>query len=565
VSEYADALLASHPVLPEHHGESERVFEGTYLSHADSKRLNRASENELVAAGTLAALAGVDAAAGLSAAWRDVLHHQFHDILGGSAVAGAYRDQERDAESVRDFAADLSRRSLDVLLAGTTAGSLVVSNLLGADRTDVVVMPRAIAGERGGLVDDSGAPVSTQRTSEGDLVFVAGVDAFGHREYRFDPTARPDAPDMRVTPMHDGAAFLVENRFFRAELRADSGIVTSLVATDSGRVVVGRNPSSPESTRQHRAELGLGALVLGHERHHPMSSWVQDELDSERTLLGTGTTTIAELGPVRVVFESTHEFGVSRAIVRTILYAELPWLDYEIAVDWNEPGSPETGIPSLAVSFASRLPAHDFWTETPFSAVRHEPDGFLAPMLRWADLDSAEGGLLVANDGKYGADALGPRLRIPLVRSAYDPDPTSDRGRLDTSRFRVHPHAGRWQDTDAVTIAAGLNLPLRVSSPLGNRRAAAGIRPHLVDSGSVRIAGLEPVDGRIEARLYESAGVARTAILSGLPPHSAVTECTIVGDPVAEHRADADGRVSLAFGEFQVMTLRFPRSHESAR
>jgi alpha-mannosidase len=357
----------------------------------------------------------------------------------------------------------------------------------------------------------------------------------------------------------------VENRFFRAELRADSGIVTSLVATDSGRVVVGRNPSSPEGARQHRAELGLGALVLGHERHHPMSSWVHDELDSERTLLGTATTTIAEVGPVRVVFESTHEFGASRAVVRTILYAELPWLDYEITVDWNEPGSPEAGVPSLAVSFASRLPAHDFWTETPFSAVRREPDGFLAPMLRWADLGSTGGGLLVANDGKYGADALGPRLRIPLVRSAYDPDPASDRGRVDSSRFRVYPHAGRWQDSDAVTLAAGLNLPHRVSSPRGIRPAAVSIRPHLVDSGSVRIAGLEPVDGAIEARLYESTGVACTATLSGLPPHAAVTECTIVGDPVGEHRADASGAVSLSFGAFQVMTLRFARPQESER
>ena len=79
------------------------------------------------------------------------------------------------------------------------------------------------------------------------------------------------------------------------------------------------------------------------------------------------------------------------------------------------------------------------------------------------------------------------------------------------------------------------------------------------------IAGLEPVDGAIEARLYESTGVACTATLSGLPPHAAVTECTIVGDPVGEHRADASGAVSLSFGAFQVMTLRFARPQESER
>jgi alpha-mannosidase len=141
VSDYAAAVVDSGVALPEFHGESERVFEGCYITHADAKQLNRASENALVTAETLAAVAGIDAADELSTTWRSILHHQFHDILGGSAVAEAFDDQRRDTEEALASAKRITERALTILSGGSEPGTLVVTNPVAIDRRDLVRLP----------------------------------------------------------------------------------------------------------------------------------------------------------------------------------------------------------------------------------------------------------------------------------------------------------------------------------------------------------------------------------------------------------------------------------------
>src|SRR4029079_3170235 len=95
---YARAILASGATLPCYSGESSTIFEGCYTTHADTKRYNRAGENLLSTADTLAALAGPEHHPRMSEAWRAVLFNQFHDILDGSAIHEAY------AKNADDFA-----------------------------------------------------------------------------------------------------------------------------------------------------------------------------------------------------------------------------------------------------------------------------------------------------------------------------------------------------------------------------------------------------------------------------------------------------------------------------
>ncbi|WP_286329109.1 hypothetical protein [Agromyces marinus] len=153
LGEYASALLASEPSLPEFTGESERVFEGCYTTHADSKRMNREAESALVVAETLAALAGQDASSSLSDSWRATLHHQFHDIIGGSAVAGAFADQARDTAAALDVAARVSGAALRVLAGELGPGAVSVTNPLGHTRDEVVLVPAELRGTNRGVAD----------------------------------------------------------------------------------------------------------------------------------------------------------------------------------------------------------------------------------------------------------------------------------------------------------------------------------------------------------------------------------------------------------------------------
>ena len=559
VMDYVAALLATEPDLPVVKGESDHVFEGTYVTRVDAKRMNRSSENALVEAETLVALAGIGAADELSKAWRGILHHQFHDILGGSAVAAAYLDQRRDAEHAARCASDLRSRAMSVLTTQGSSDQIVATNSTGFDRRDLITVTHAILDGRTGIESSDGTPIPAQVTSNGDLVFVAELAAFGSAEFRLTDTALVQPPQIHLTPSTQNGQLDIESPFFSAQLRLSSGIITSLLSKSMDAVVVGRGSLSPESLRQLRPELGFGALVLTHEMPHPMTSWVIDDVDSERVLLVGASTEITENGPVRVVLSTVHSFGASSATVRTVFYTDLPWIDYEVELDWAEVGSPTLGVPGLAVSFGSRLRSPELWVETPFSATQREPDGYLGSMLRWADLGSADGGIAVANDSKYGVDALGPRLRIPLVRSAYDPEGQGEADGIEVTRLRVLPHSGSWKQAGIVAMAAGLNSPILVASHAKLPYDGQTVRPRL-DSGSAVIAGLRADDDGILLKLYEATGEDGQVIIGGLRPNSIVEVCDLLGAPRSSLQIDELGRLTLSLRGFEIVTLRLTQA-----
>lgn len=555
VMDYADALLASDPTLPVFHGESDRVFEGTYVTRTDAKRMNRATENVLVEAETLGALARIDDGDALSTAWRRVLHHQFHDILGGSAVAHAYLDQHRDAALSAHYASDLRARAVAVLTSPGDQGQVVATDSTGAARRDLVTIPRDLLEGRTGVESPDGRAIPSQLTSAGDLVFVTELGAFESAQFRLTHTASASQSTIQVSPLANQRDLDIESPFFHAQVRLDSGIITALLDKSIGKLLTGRGPNSPESMRQLRPELGFGALVLTHELAHPMTSWVTDEVDSELTLLSGASTQVVEHGAVRVVLSTVHEFGSSAATVRTIFYADLPWIDYEVELNWAELGGPAVGVPGLAMSFSSRLPSPDLWVETPFSATRREPDGYLGSMLRWADLGSPAAGIAIANDSKYGVDALGPRMRIPLVRSAYDPDPEGEADGVEVTRLRVFPHSGSWKHAGVVTMAAGLNTPIVVVPHAQLPSERGPFRPR-IDSGSAVIAGLQPNSVGILLRLYEPTGESGEVVIGGLVPSSSVAVCDLLGDPRDILHTDIHGRLALPLHGFEIVTLR---------
>lgn len=562
VMDYVTALLATEPELPVFRGESDRVFEGTYVTRVDSKRMNRASENALVEAETLGALAGIETAEELSVAWRGVLHHQFHDILGGSAVAAAYADQYRDAALAAECASDIRSQAFALLTSTASTEWFVATNSTGVRRRDLVIVPRTVAGEYTGVRSANGTPIPTQLTHDGDLVFVAELGAYESVEFQLAETNSAPHALVQITTSDPAGVLDIESPFYRAQLRLDSGIITSLFDKSMDALIVGRGPNSPESMRQLRPDLGFGALVLTHELPHPMTSWVIDELDSERVLLGGASTEIREHGSVRTVLSTVHHFDSSTATVRTIFYADLPWIDYEIDVDWHELGGASQGVPGLAVSFGSRLSSPELWVETPFSATLRQPDGYLGSMLRWADLGSAAGGIAIANDSKHGVDALGPRMRIPLVRSAYDPDPQGEAVGVELTRLRVSPHNGSWKNADIVSLASGLNAPILVTA---NARVDANrvpLRPTII-SGSAAIAGLQSDSTGVLVRLYEPTGESSPIVIAGLAASSPVALCDLHGTTLNTLSTDENGQLALSLRGFEIVTLRVAQLRET--
>ena len=529
VSRYADELLAGKPKLPVHRGEMQAIFEGCYTTHADVKLANRHGENLLTTADNLAALAGQDHRAELDEAWRKLLVHQFHDILDGSAIHEAYRMTARDYATVRKVAGKVTSSALDVLERGLPAGQIAVTNPLGFERDEWVI----VAGLQGQgavtLTGNHGHETLGQYTPDG-LGFVARVPAFGTVSYSCRPPLRGGAGnDRRLTesayitavPAYsplDGrgdnvltaapkeAPYLrVETPHFRAYVRRDCGIICSLFDKRAKHELVGwgmRRPADYMDTA--RPDLALGVLQFTEEHPHAMTSWEIQEVHTEHSLLRGATTEVIEQGPARLVLEVRHQIRKSAIRQQIIFYCDLARIDFQTNLDWREPGNKEVGVPGLKVAFTAKLAGTRAWYETPFAAVERAADGQEQVALRWADVGNADYGFAILNDSKHGHDALGSRLRLTLVRSAYDPDKIADIGRHEI-RYAFVPHEGDWRNAGIVRAAASFNQPLYARQLAGKRGRQSG-RPKITGTPNIQVASLRRDRDGVLWRLYESAG-----------------------------------------------------------
>lgn len=571
LARYADAVLASGAQLPVHRGESPTIFEGCYTTHADAKKTNRDGENRLVTAETLAALADLPRDPELTATWRDLCFHQFHDILPGSAIPEVYQLTEQDHRRLVETTDRVVDQALEVLHAG--AGGILVTNPLGHDRTDVVstTWPDLADGtETVTLIDCQGRRIAGQ-VSDGAVLFVATVPAFGTQRYALRVTPAPASNDLAVQPeggtrTHPGDAVVDENRYWRvqtphfsAAVRQDSGIITSFVdkRVDRELVAWGMQRMS-DYIDAARPDLGLNVFQLVEERPHPLSSWEYTEVHAEHSWVDGASVELVEAGPVRIVLRVRHAVRASTVTEDIIFYRDLARVDFVARVDWQEPTGPEHGVPNLKVSFATDLDECQPWFEIPYGATARRSNGQQVPALRWSDIGGSSYGVALVNDAVYGHDVLGTRQRLTLLRTASEPDPRSDQGEY-TFAFSLVPHVGDWRRAGIPHLAAAANQPLIGRAVRGQDGAAVPAarswqpRAEYAD-GVVQLALRRSRDGTgTVVRLSESAGVRTPVRLTGLPAGAQVWRASIVEDQLDVLGSGPEVAVTLA--PWQVLTL----------
>lgn len=571
---FTTELLREGVALPVHRGESSTVFEGCYTTHADIKRFNREGENRLLTAEALAALAGVDERAPMADAWQQVLFNQFHDLLDGSGIHPPYDECAEKHAAVLAAADAATEKALTALAAAVdTRGdgpAILVVNPLAWERTDVVrVSGLGALPEYPVLQAPDGSRVPGQRSGE-DLLFLAReVPALGHAVYHL--LAGDEAPAASAVPLsalrpapgltvrEEETCFVVETPLFRAVVGKDSGIIGSLVDKRCGRELNAYGvPKWGTYVGSARPDLALNVFQVTEEAPHGMSAWLANEVHTEHSLLSGATVEVVECGPVRAALRVTHTVRSSRIVQQILFYRDLARIDFETVVDWQEVGTPQTGVPGLKVAFTARLNRPEATYEIPFGAVARPTDGQDVPALRWADVSGDDYGISLLNDGKYGYDALGSRLRLALLRSSYDPDPVPDCGE-HRFRYSLYPHPGTWREADTVRQGVGFNQPLLahvVDAHAGHCPArAAGIT--VTGLESVLVSSLkcpEEGDGWI-LRLYESQGRAGSVTLRLARPLAAAALVNLLEETQAVLPVN-DGAVSLSFRPWEVKTLR---------
>ncbi|MBN1809410.1 MAG: hypothetical protein JW909_10110 [Planctomycetes bacterium] len=555
--------------LPSNRGETYNLFEGCFTTHASVKRSNRACETALLAAETLAVLAGLDRVEALGSAWTTMLFNHFHDIFDGAAVHDTYIDADRRGAKALAAGRKIVSEALKNLSPPVSQGAdVVVWNTLGFTRSEPVRV-QLPAGTKA-LKDDGGGLVPVQKSGR-DYVFIAeNVPAFSSRGYTALSSLPSDARCAGPAVSENGSfnTYMVETCHATVQIDRSSGVVSSyrdreiccepgMAATDAAPddLVSYGLPKPISHSGVTRTDLALNVFQIIDEAPNGMAAWHINHHMKESNLLQGADVRLVEKGPVFARFRVKHKFRGSAITEDIVVYDCLRRIDFQADIDWREKGSPEVGVPDLKVSFAAAVSAARFRTEGPYTVTVHPADGVERPTQKFAAVTGDNFGFAVFNDSKYGVDALGPRLRLTLLRNGYSPDPETDNGR-HTVRFAFAPHAPGKPNADLVREGMSFNRPLYAV----RTKAPADGAPGLVIEGapSIVCSALRRAENsdHLILRLWETAGSpcsARVRLFSGIAESE---EVNFLENPTGQIHELNEGAALLDFRPFEVKTLR---------
>ncbi len=458
--------LEQHPSLDELHEHRGELYleahQGTYTTQGATKRHNRTVERMLHDVEALSVASGVDTRAELAPVWREVLLHQFHDILPGSAIERVNREARETYVRLEGELDSLAERMLSGLATNDVD---TVVNLTSFPRDEHV-----------------------------------HVDGAWHRAVvepyaaaRLEPASGPFRLTALPSSISNG---VVELRF------DDHGVITSFTDT----------------TGAQHAGAGLNWLVVHRDPYQwPFDAWDIDpryaDRRARRLRLVASATRLD--GPTVVREQRLRGPGVE-VEQRIVLEAGSELVRFETRVDWR------ASHRMLRAEFRPSRWADEAACEIQFGHIRRptterdslERAQFEIVAHKWIAVEDESGGFALLNDGKYGHRAKNGLLSLNLLRSPTFPDRTADRG-VHEFTYAMRPFAAGALG-DVIRDGYRLNNPLRRASGVEFASLVASSEPGVVIETVTRA---DEGDGTV-VRLYESLGRPATTALTTRIPHS---------------------------------------------
>ncbi|MGA6157556.1 alpha-mannosidase [Stenotrophomonas sp. NPDC087984] len=510
---------------------------GTYTSQARTKRGNRRGEALLREAELWAATAAVRTGEPypyetLDALWKQVLLHQFHDILPGTAISWVHQQAEQTYRAIH--------RGLERIIAraaGTPDATepLAVLNAAPHGRREVV------------RLDAPPARGPVQKLSDGRYAVLAQAPALGAAVLG---TGTTDHAPVTARPAAAGG-YVLANGALTVHIDSD-GLVRSAYDHDRRREAI--------------APGGAGNLLQLHP-DDPVrwSAWNLDAQyrNTHRDLDTATAVRLDDEGPLLACVRVERTTGRSVVVQRLGLAAGSRILEVDTDIDWREEDTVLKAAWPLDVHaerVASEIqfghverPTHEntSWDAARFEAWAH----------RWIHVGEHGWGAALLTDSTYGHDVARrtrgdggttTTLRLTLLRGPHSPDPHADRGR---HRFRYALYPGA-DIGDAVAAGYAFSLPLRPAAPrlTGPPLVAVGDPGVVVEA--VKLA--DDRSGDVVVRLYESrGGRVRTSLTAGFAVERA--QVTDLMENLTAELAYTQGGLDLSLRPFQILTLRLAR------
>jgi len=448
--------------LPIWKSEMQHHAPGCYSAVSMVKAYNRRAEEALLSAerwGVAARIAtGRASATGdLARAWKHVLFNQFHDIMAGTSVVGAYEDARNQlggAVHTADFAANSARQAVSWSI-DTTGDSppLVVFNnqpfaFRGVVETEDLGFGRsvepALSGNHGPIPHQAVEP----HTICGRRRCVAHVEipALGYTLLRRESSAQASSRRLLGRSAVRCKGLTIEN--------------------DRLRVSLDRRGYLAIYDRVQRRQVFEGAGGIPLVIEDPSDTWSHG-IEAYRKVIGRfrkASASLVEAGPVRASLGVTYAWGDSLLTLDYLLGAGEPFVTVRGRVDWREQWK------TLKLAFPVPYRPATWTSEIPSGTITRPLSGNEEPIQQWVDISDGSRGLSIANDSKYSCSVEPGEVRITILRSppyAYHIPHSSqndaqhaftDQGPQEFGLALV-PHGGDWREAGIIEIARQLNCP----------------------------------------------------------------------------------------------------------
>ncbi len=473
------------------------THQGTYTTQSEMKRSNRVMERLLHNAEALAVIVGEDSREPLAQHWRDVLLHQFHDIIPGSSIERVHREaRETYARIELELGCLIDRLVWRLPTSGDDPSAL---NLTSFSRHEHV--------------------------QHDGRWYVADTGPYAAAALR--PAEESDELTMRSDTISNG--------------------ILTLQFSDTGEIASVKDASGAE-----HAGAGLNRLVLHDDPYQfPFDAWdiSPDYVNKVPKVLPLARSESFRDGPT-VGRRNTYTLPNVTVDQLVILEQGSALVRFDTRVEWHETHRMlraefrptrygDTATCEIQFGHISRpTTERDSYEKAQFEVCAH----------KWIATEDMYGGFALLNDSKYGHRAKNGLISLNLLRSPTFPDKSADRG---SHHFTYAFMPFDPEDLGAV-IAQGyrLNNPLTIVDGARFDSVVSTSDPGIVVD-TVKIA--EDGDG-VVLRLYESLGRSTTTSVTTSLNHIGVHETDLLERRIGDLDLDR-----VAFGPFEIKTIMLER------
>jgi len=548
---------------------------GLYTQRHRLKQLNRAAEEAMLAAEVACSAAMARGRAypkeAFDRLWPNLLHVQFHDIIGGSHHDPVYRSAMRRLGAVHDEAQTLARDAVRTV-AGASAGDspkgglwLYVFNMLSEMRTELCELALNEGEDAPAVLDDAGRAVPSRVVDDAGggrrVEFVAeNVPAVGGKSYRMAARTGEGAGGKSRGRSGETA---IENDFFRVSWDPGTGGLTQIHDKRSGCAVL--DPS-----------VGHGNELIAVVEGNPDAEGMLDLTDTSfRSRDYTPDAIDVETSDIHVGVVIRGPFKDCRRVQEVLLYDALPRIDFRTTLADFAGGNVFVKV-SFPLSLDWSRARIDY--ETAF-ATTTRPEGYYACQ-NWVDCSDGGSGAALLNRGTPGYWVGGGRLEMGLLRSLADYTRYRERALERTGgdftrgefaeyehsacsallrehgthefHYSLYPHEGDWRESGVVSAGRSVNAPL-----IAVRTRGAGEATSLFSAPpEFAVAAIKAAEsGRgLVVRGYETTGRARTVRLT-LPDWAGRASVTDLLENEVRELAVEDGSVTVPSRPHEIITL----------